>query len=35
MLYVSNKFGNLHVGTYNNKLFIKWEMSLLHILTYK
>jgi hypothetical protein len=33
VLYVSNKFGILHVGTCNNKLFIKRESSLLHILT--
>jgi hypothetical protein len=35
ILYVSNKFGILQVGTYNNKLFIKWERSLLYILTRK
>jgi hypothetical protein len=35
MLYVSNKFDILRVGTCNNKLFIKLERSLLHILTHK
>jgi hypothetical protein len=25
VLYVCNKFGILHVGTCNNKLFIKWD----------
>jgi hypothetical protein len=35
VLYVSNKFGILRVGKCNNKLFIKREMSLLHILTHK
>jgi hypothetical protein len=31
MLYVSNKFGILRVGTCNNNLVIKRERSLLHI----
>jgi hypothetical protein len=35
MLYVSNKFGMLHVGTCNNKLFVKRKRSLMHILTHK
>jgi hypothetical protein len=35
VLYVSNKFGILRVGTCNNKLFIEWERSLLHVFTHK
>jgi hypothetical protein len=35
VLYVSNKFGTLRVGTCNNKHLIKWERSLLHILIHK
>jgi hypothetical protein len=35
VLYVSNKFGILRVGTCNNKLFIKQKRSILHILTHK
>jgi hypothetical protein len=35
MFYVSIKFGIFCVGTCNNKLFIKWERSLLHNLTRK
>jgi hypothetical protein len=35
VLYVSNNFGILRVGTCNNKLFIKRERSLMHILTRK
>jgi hypothetical protein len=35
VLYASNKFGILSVGTCNNKLLIKRENSLLHILTCK
>jgi hypothetical protein len=34
-LHVSNKFGILCVGTCNNKLIIKREKRLLHILTRK
>jgi hypothetical protein len=32
VLYVSNKFNILRIGTYNNLLVIQWEMSLMHIL---
>jgi hypothetical protein len=35
MFYVSIKFGIFCVGTCNNKLFIKWEMSVQRILTRK